>query len=755
MSTALRSIGKYELRKRLASSHLNELWLAQESRSQHYVLIKVFYTNHQADSNAMKQLFDQAEAIASLQHSNLVHLYDVFVFPSRDPNSSIASMVCLVTDYVEGQTLVDYLHSTSNTAKMRPGADIVALFTPISLAVDYAHQHGVIHGNLKPSNILLSSMAAQGRISEPLITDFGFTKLLRHANGKTSPFYLSPEQIRGKPANDQSDIYALGVILYELFTGVLPFRGNRPVAIMVQHLNTPPTPPAFMNPTISSAVANVMLRCLAKEPEARFSSAASMTVALAIALNTPVPVSLSQSISLLDSMDWPDSSSSLPFTSQPGASQSSMLTTSGNTGSASPAMRTNNKAGSSSLSTAVLKKRKRGLLTPHYLLIICVLLLASLGTLGLLSLLQQRSTLVAPYQSVGHAYFMSSGQFNADSPQGINDEVQINLINMPDPPIGKSYYAWLLADKDVNESLPVLLGPLNVDHGKVNFLYRGNQQHTNLLGVSSRFLIIVDDAHNPTNNPLLDTSIWRYYAEIPAVPSPVDKLHFSMLVHLRHLLVESPELNVRGLHGGLGFWFVRNTSTVSELANSSRDAWHNKDVAKTRDQVIRILDYVDGASFAHTDTPPGTPLLTDVRTAKVALLGPAPTNPDPPGYAYSDDVPPGYVYLISEHMAGAIQSPLTTPDQRKLAVQINTRLDNEKRMFEQIQQDAKRLLQMSYTQMLGTQALTILNDLATQAQNAYNGQLDPTTGQSDGGSLWIYGNLQRLASFDIRQYPAQ
>jgi hypothetical protein len=252
---------------------------------------------------------------------------------------------------------------------------------------------------------------------------------------------------------------------------------------------------------------------------------------------------------------------------------------------------------------------------------------------------------------------------------------------------------------------------------------------------------------------LLDTSIWRYYAEIPAVPSPTDKLHFSMRVHLRHLLVESPELSVRGLHGGLGFWFVRNTSTVSELANSSRDAWHNKDVAKTRDQAIRILDYVDGASFAHTDTSPGTPLLVDERTAKVALLGPAPTNPDPPGYAYSDDVPPGYVYLISEHMAGAILSPLTTPDQRKLAVQINTRLDNEKRMFKQIQQDAKQLLQMSDSQLLGTQALTLLNDLATQAQNAYSGQLDPTTGQSDGGSLWIYGNLQRLASFDIRQYP--
>jgi hypothetical protein len=253
---------------------------------------------------------------------------------------------------------------------------------------------------------------------------------------------------------------------------------------------------------------------------------------------------------------------------------------------------------------------------------------------------------------------------------------------------------------------------------------------------------------------LLDTNTWRYYAEIPAVPNPADKLHFSMLAHLRHLLVESPELSIRGLHGGLGFWFVRNTSTVSQLANSARDAWHNQDVATTRDQIIRILDSIDGASFVRTDVAPGTPLLADARTVQIALLGPAPTNPDPPGYTYSDEVSPGYVYLISEHMAGAIQSPQTTPDQRKLAVQINTRLDEEKRLFEQVQQDAKQVLSMSETQLLGARALTILNDLATQAQNAYAGQLDPSTGQSDGGALWIYGNLQRLATFDIRQYAA-
>jgi hypothetical protein len=223
-------------------------------------------------------------------------------------------------------------------------------------------------------------------------------------------------------------------------------------------------------------------------------------------------------------------------------------------------------------------------------------------------------------------------------------------------------------------------------------LYRGDQQHTNLLGVTSRFLITEDDAHHPTNNPLLDTSTWRYYAEIPAVPSPTDKLHFSMLAHLRHLLVESPELSIRGLHGGLGFWFVRNTATVSGWANSARDVWHTKDAATMRDQVIRILDAIDGASFVQTDVAPGTPLLADSRTVQVALLGPTPTNPDPRGYAYGDEVSPRYVYLISEHMAGAIQSPQTTSDQHKLAVLINARLDDEKGLFEQVQHNAKQVL---------------------------------------------------------------
>jgi hypothetical protein len=146
-------------------------------------------------------------------------------------------------------------------------------------------------------------------------------------------------------------------------------------------------------------------------------------------------------------------------------------------------------------------------------------------------------------------------------------------------------------------------------------------------------------------------------------------------------------------------------------------------------------------------------LLANAQASQIPLLGPAPGAPDPPGYVYNGEVPPGYVYLISEHMGGAIESPQTTPDQKTLAIKINKALDVEKGVLSQARQDARQLFAMTNAQLLQPAALTILNDLAAQAQNAYTGQINPTTGQSDGGALWAYNNLQRLVAFDIRPYP--
>jgi len=143
--------------------------------------------------------------------------------------------------------------------------------------------------------------------------------------------------------------------------------------------------------------------------------------------------------------------------------------------------------------------------TAWYLIPLLMLLLAGPATVSTLLLLSQNHPVVQN-QVVGHAYFLSSGQFNADTPQGINDEVQIVLSGVPNPPPGKGYYAWLLADQNVSESLPLLLGPVHIDQGTVRFLYAGDQYHSNLLGSTSRFLMTVDDAEHPTNNPLIDRS---------------------------------------------------------------------------------------------------------------------------------------------------------------------------------------------------------------------------------------------------------
>jgi serine/threonine protein kinase/Tfp pilus assembly protein PilF len=211
----------------------------------------------------------------------------------------------MVMDYVEGQTLADYIRTTSARGLPPAPSDIVNLFTSLSLAVDYAHQKGMIHRDIKPANILLdkrntifntSEMWQKAdTMGEPILTDFGVAKLLGMTASATSAtqmgtaLYISPEQAQGLPGNALSDIYSLGVILYEIVTGVTPFPRNTSVAVITQHITSTLPSPALINPRVPPALTSVILVCLAKDPEARFQSASAMTNALAQALYVPVP----------------------------------------------------------------------------------------------------------------------------------------------------------------------------------------------------------------------------------------------------------------------------------------------------------------------------------------------------------------------------------------------------------------------------------------------------------------------------------
>src|SRR6266516_3559509 len=294
-STGPRRLGKYELQGPLERGGMGEVWKAYDTQLRRYVAIKVLHADLQANPDFVLHFTREAQLVASLHHPNIVQIHD-FQFTSTGGSDTTAYMVM---DYVEGGTLADYIRATSRKGLFPPASDIPYLFTAISLALNYAHQRGMIHRDIKPANIQLDKRNPIGRpMGEPILTDFGIARLQGAATGTLTasllgtPRYISPEQAQGLPGDERTDLYSLGIILYEMVTGITPFQGDNPIAVMMQHLHEMPTPPIVLNPNIPPALSAVVLRSIAKDPADRFPSASAMTVALAQALNVPVPASL-------------------------------------------------------------------------------------------------------------------------------------------------------------------------------------------------------------------------------------------------------------------------------------------------------------------------------------------------------------------------------------------------------------------------------------------------------------------------------
>src|SRR5438309_930110 len=262
MSTSPRRLGKYELQERLGHGGMAEVWKALDTQLQRYVAIKLLHTNLKEDPHFNARFEHEAQLIASLHHPNIVQIHD-FQIASSEEEGTIAYMVM---DYVEGQTLADYIRSTSSRGSFPAPTELVQLFTSTGLAVDYAHQQGMIHRDLKPANILLDERnTTRNPMGEPILTDFGLARLMATsaatftATQPGTPLYAAPEQASGYPGNERSDIYSLGVILYELVTGVPPFQGDSPTMVMSLHLNGTPLPPTRINPRIPPALSMVIM----------------------------------------------------------------------------------------------------------------------------------------------------------------------------------------------------------------------------------------------------------------------------------------------------------------------------------------------------------------------------------------------------------------------------------------------------------------------------------------------------------------
>jgi len=267
----------------------------------------------------------------------------------------------------------------------------------------------------------------------------------------------------------------------------------------------------------------------------------------------------------------------------------------------------------------------------------------------------------------------------------------------------------------------------------------GASNHSNLLATTSRFLITEQDANITVNIPSPDLATWRYYAELPQTPAPGQT--FSLIDHLRHLLASDPDLEKVPLHGGLNIWAYRNIQKILEWAGSARDDWSTKDFSSIHRWTVSILDYLDGATLVQQDVPAGTPILADPTISQVGLLE-----------LHAGQNPPGYLYHIALHLNGVLSSPGATQYQRNLATQINTGINNVNGWLQQERQDAIQLVHMNDAQLALPSSLNLLNDLVTQANNAYTGLTNPSTGQVQSGISQVHLNVERLATFAVKPY---
>ena len=263
---------RYRLERKIGSGGMADVWLAEDTELDRNVAIKILHDRFAQDKEFVQRFQREAQAAAGLQHPNVVGIFDRGVF---DDTYFIAM------EYVDGPSLKDLVRGGMGTQ------DAINFTRQILNAARFAHRKGIIHRDLKPQNVLIDD---EGRAR---VADFGIARggensdITATGSVMGTAQYLSPEQAQGKPTTPRSDIYSIGVILYEALTGRVPFEGDSAVAVALKQVSEAPRRPSAINPDVPPALDAVVMRALAKDPEARFKDADAFLKALDAAERAP------------------------------------------------------------------------------------------------------------------------------------------------------------------------------------------------------------------------------------------------------------------------------------------------------------------------------------------------------------------------------------------------------------------------------------------------------------------------------------
>lgn len=263
--------GRYKIESLLGQGGMSTVYLAYDPNLRRNVAVKLIHPHLSNDAQFIRRFEQEAAAVAQLRHPNIIQVYD---FNHDD------GLYYMVLEYVPGETLQARLTALNASRQRLTTAEIVHITGAVCDAVAYAHQRGMIHRDLKPANVMLNP---QG---QPILMDFGVAKMMgeshQTATGSVvgTALYMSPEQARGERPDERSDIYSIGVMLFEMIAGAPPFKADSAVSLMMKHVTQPVPDIRQINQTVPDLLVAVTKKALAKDPAERYRTAADMAMAL-------------------------------------------------------------------------------------------------------------------------------------------------------------------------------------------------------------------------------------------------------------------------------------------------------------------------------------------------------------------------------------------------------------------------------------------------------------------------------------------
>lgn len=258
---------RYKLLERIGSGGMSVVYKAQDLSLGRIVAVKMLHESLTGDEGFLKRFQREAHAAANLSHSNVVTVHDIGQDGGRH---------YIVMEYVDGRTLKQIIRQQNRTGNPMPLNRALDLTIQICEGIGYAHRAHLIHCDIKPQNVLVT------RDDRVKVADFGIARALSEASQQLdkqvwgTPQYFSPEQAQGFPATPASDVYAIGIILFELLTGQLPFQAESHTALALKHIDTPAPLVSELNPAVPAQLEQIVVKVLAKEPSSRYRAAGQL-----------------------------------------------------------------------------------------------------------------------------------------------------------------------------------------------------------------------------------------------------------------------------------------------------------------------------------------------------------------------------------------------------------------------------------------------------------------------------------------------